>query len=217
MRNNEHVEDGLFQHRRVDDPALENRPRKEGDALHTRSVSLSSEALGLSGKLDLIEQKAGATYPIEYKRSAAPKDDAGRPTCWDNDAVQLCGQALLLEESLNTPIDRGVLYYIGSRERVDVPIDEALRAKTRAAIATIRELSSRPAPPEPLPAELRHRCPGCSLLTVCQPEETLYEIKKAAVPEAPPPAGLTRVLPQGDDGAVVYLQEPGAHVGRRSC
>src|SRR5262249_19248346 len=55
MTNNAYVEDGLFQHRRVNDPALENRTRKEGDALHTRSVALSSERLGLSGKLDVLE------------------------------------------------------------------------------------------------------------------------------------------------------------------
>src|SRR5437016_3669338 len=100
MRNNEHVEDGLFAHRRVNDPALANRTRKDGDVLHTRSVSLSSERLGITAKLDLLEERDGAAYPVEYKRSAAPKDDDGRPTCWDNDAVQLCAQGLLLEEEL---------------------------------------------------------------------------------------------------------------------
>ncbi|HEY5313915.1 MAG TPA: CRISPR-associated endonuclease Cas1, partial [Pirellulales bacterium] len=215
MPTNEYVEDGLFEHRRVNDPALENRTRKEGAALHTRSAALSSEKLGLTGKLDLVEEKNGSAYPVEYKRSTAPRDDAGEPTCWDNDAVQLCGQALLLEESLGQRIERGVLYYIGSRERVEVRLDEALRAKTLAAAATIRQLAAQDTPPAPLPAELRHRCPGCSLVTICQPEETLYQIEKARLPEVTP-AGLTRVLPQSDDGAVLYLQEPGSHVGRRS-
>ena len=65
--------------------------------------------------------------------------------------------------------------------------------------------------------ELRHRCHGCSLLTVCQPEETLYQLRVREAPaDAAPPAGITRVIPQSDDGAVVYLQEPGSHVGRRS-
>ena len=62
----------------------------------------------------------------------------------------------------------------GTRERVEVPFDEALRAKTLTAIAQVRDLAARAAPPEPLPAELRHRCFGCSLATICQPEETLY-------------------------------------------
>jgi CRISPR-associated protein Cas1 len=80
MRNNEHVEDGLFQHRRVNDPDLANRTRKDGDALHTRSIALSSTRLGLSGKLDVLEERGGQSYPIEYKRSAAPTGENGRPT-----------------------------------------------------------------------------------------------------------------------------------------
>src|SRR5262249_27204403 len=111
----------------------------------------------------------------------------------------------------------GILLYIGSQARGDGPLDEALRAKTLHAIRTIRELSERDAPPEPLPAELRHRCFGCSLATVCQPEETLYCLgRQQLTPAEEAAAGITRVLPQSDDGAVLYLQEPGAHVGKRS-
>lgn len=71
MPINEYVEDGMFLHRRVNDEQLANKPRKEGEALHTRSVQLSSERLGITGKLDLLEEKDGLTYPIEYKRSSA--------------------------------------------------------------------------------------------------------------------------------------------------
>src|SRR5439155_5851544 len=66
MPINEHVEDGLFQHRRVDDPELQNRLRKENGALHTRSVQISSARLGISGKLDLVEERDGLVYPVEY-------------------------------------------------------------------------------------------------------------------------------------------------------
>src|SRR5438105_841655 len=125
MRNNEHVEDGLFQHRRVDDPDLQQRPRKEGDALHTRSVQLSSERLGITGKLDLVEEKNGKVYPIEYKRGSGPAGQDG-PRYWDNDAVQLCAQGMLLEEDRGAPIAFGILYYIGSKSRVEVPFDDAL-------------------------------------------------------------------------------------------
>src|ERR1700676_1527378 len=68
MPINEHVEDGIFQHRRVDDPDLQGRPRKDGPVLHTRSVQIGSTRLGLSGKLDLIEEKDGDVYPVQYKR-----------------------------------------------------------------------------------------------------------------------------------------------------
>lgn len=217
MPINEHVEDGLFLHRRVDDPELRQRTRKEGDALHTRSVQISSDRLGLSGKLDLVEEKNGEVYPVEYKRGSGPAGGDGRPDYWDNDAVQVCAQALLLEEQLGKTIPRGVLYYMGSKSRVDVPFDDDLRHKTLAAIATIRELSTLDAPPEPLPAELRCRCFGCSLVTVCQPEETLYCLAHPAADTTDAPAsGITRVLPQGSEGAVLYLQEPGSHVGKRS-
>ncbi len=217
MPTNEHVEDGLFEHRRVNDPELASRPRKDGDTLHTRSAALSSERLGLVGRLDVLEEKDGAALPVEYKRSTAPRDEGGQPTFWENDALQLCGQALLLEEELGKPVPQGVLYYIGSKQRVSVAIDDELRKKTTTAIERIRALSARDVPPEPLGPELRHRCPGCSLVTICQPEETLYQIGHVPLPaEGPPPAGLTRVIPQSDDGAVLYLQEPGSFVGKRS-
>src|SRR5207253_11207107 len=107
---------------------------------------------------------------IEYKRGSGPPGDNGMPPYWDNDAVQVCAQGLLLEEELGVPVTHGILYYIASKTRVEVPLDEALRTKTLQAIRTIRELSERDTPPEPLPDELRHRCFGCSLATICQPE-----------------------------------------------
>src|SRR5579884_2961332 len=125
MPHNEHVEGGLFDHRRVVDPELANRPRKEGDALHTRSVALSSERLGLTGVLDVLEERADESYPVETKHGSAPRDEDGRLTFWDNDAVQLCAQGLLLEEELGRPVPRGVLFYAGTRERVTVEFDEA--------------------------------------------------------------------------------------------
>jgi CRISPR-associated protein Cas1 len=217
MPTNEHVEDGLFQHRRVDDPNLQHRPRKDGEVLHTRSVQVSSEWLGISGKLDLIEEKNGKVYPVEYKRGTGPAAQNDAPQFWDNDAVQVCAQGLLLEEELGVPVTTGILYYIGSKTRVEVPLDDDLRAKTMQAIRTIRELSIRDSPPEPLPAELRHRCFGCSLAPVCQPEETLYCLgRQQLTPTEEEAAGITRVLPQSAEGAILYLQEPGSHVGKRS-
>jgi CRISPR-associated protein Cas1 len=218
MPTNEHVEGGLFDHRRIDDPELAKRTRKEGDAQRSRSVHLSSEALGISGVLDVIEEKDGAAYPVETKHGAAPRDDDGRAGTWDNDAVQLCAQALLMEEAFGGRVERGYQFYAGSRERVEVCFTDELRARTRAAIAECRRLSAADGPPPPLPAELRHRCFGCSLAPVCLPEETLYQIglPPAAAETAAPPAGLTRVIPQSDDGAVLYVQEPGSHVGKRS-
>jgi CRISPR-associated protein Cas1 len=218
MPTNEHVEGGLFDHRRVDGPELANRTRKEGDASRSRGVHLASERLGISGILDVIEEKDGAAYPVETKHGSAPRDDDGRPTTWENDAVQLCGQALLMEEAFGARVERGFQFYAGTRERVEVRFTDELRTKTLGAIDDCRRLSALDSPPDPLPAELRHRCFGCSLAPVCLPEETLYQIglPAAAKETSGTTPGLTRVIPQSDDGAVLYVQEAGSHVGKRS-
>ena len=86
----------------------------------------------------------------------------------------------------------GVLYYVESKTRVDVPLKPALREATLAAIDRIRDLAARETPPEPLPPELRHRCFGCSLVTICLPEETLYSIQHTGPePEPKPQAELS--------------------------
>src|SRR5947209_17691062 len=122
---NEHIEGGLFDHRRVNDPDLANRTRKDGDTRSTRSVALSSERLGITAVLDVVEEKGGIAYPVETKHGSAPRDEGGRPSVWDNDAVQLCAQGMLLEEDRGAPVPKGILFYAGSRERVEVSFDEA--------------------------------------------------------------------------------------------
>ncbi len=220
MPTNQHVEAGLHDHRRVDAADLKNKTRNDRGTATSRGIALSSEALGITGVLDVIEEKNGEQYPVETKHGPAPHDDDGIPTVWDNDAVQLCAQALLMEEAFGRPVPRGFQFHVGSRERVPLEFTDALRQKTRDAITLCRELQVLDAPPPPLPAELRHRCFGCSLAPVCLPEETLYQLghPTAAVAEecAKPIPALTRVIPQSDDGAVLYLQEPGSFVGKRS-
>jgi CRISPR-associated protein Cas1 len=216
---NEHVEGGLFDHRRVDSPELANKTRTDRGTATSRGVALSSESLGISGVLDVIEEKGGDRYPVETKHGSAPHDDDGNPTVWENDAVQLCAQAMLMEEAFGQPVTRGFQFHVGSRERVAVEFTESLRRKTREAIGLCRELEVLDSPPAPLPAELRHRCFGCSLASVCLPEETLFQIARptsAEAEDARPNQAITRVIPQSDDGAVLYLQEPGSSVGKRS-
>ena len=219
MPVNEHVEGGLFDHRRVDSAGLKNKTRTDRGTATSRGIALSSEALGISGVLDVIEEKGGEQYPVETKHGSAPHDADGNPTVWDNDAVQLCAQALLMEEAFGRAVPRGYQFSATSRERVPVEFTPELRQQTRDAITRCRELAVLDAPPAPLPPELRHRCFGCSLAPVCLPEETLYELGHPAPAEAEPakaPPELTRVIPQSDDGAVLYIQEPGAFVGKRS-
>ena len=223
MPTNEHVESGLFDHRRVDDPDLKNKTRTDRGTASSRGIALTSETLGITGVLDVIEERNGEQYPVETKHGKPPHDDDGKPTVWDNDAVQLCAQAFLMEEAFGKPVPRGYQFSAGSRERVVVEFTEPLRQKTRDAITRCRELQVLDAPPEPLPAELRHRCFGCSLAPVCLPEEILYQLSHPAPADTDAEAEtakhipeLRKVIPQSDVGAVLYLQEPGSSVGKRS-
>ncbi|MGZ3301721.1 MAG: CRISPR-associated protein Cas4, partial [Isosphaeraceae bacterium] len=69
----------------------------------------------ITAKLDVLEEEDRMIRPVETKRSAAPKDDNGELTFWQNDAVQLCAQGLLVEEAFEVTVASGILYYVGSK------------------------------------------------------------------------------------------------------
>lgn len=122
-----------------------------------RGVPLWSERLGIRGKADLVEFRADGPYPVEYKVGVRKGRHAD---------LQLCAQALCLEEMLGVPVPRGAVFYHGSRRRYEVPLDEKLRSDTIAAIDGIRALlRAQRLPPAPNDA----RCPNCSLLNACLP------------------------------------------------
>lgn len=123
-----------------------------------RAIWLKSEQHGLTGKADLIEELDGRWYPTEYKR--------GRRGEFDNDAMQVCAQALCLEEMLGQPVDLGYVYYAQSHQRQPVEISPALRQETLATLAAVRELLATGAMP---PALYSKRCKGCSLYQQCLP------------------------------------------------
>ncbi len=105
----------------------------------------------------------------------------GQQGQWLNDQVQLCAQALCLEERQpgKQPITYGYIYYIGSRRRVKVAFTPQLRARTKAAIAQAWHVAARETPPPPLSGKLAARCPNCSLLPLCLPDEVrLLQAKK---------------------------------------
>ena len=124
-----------------------------------RAIWLKSERYRLIGKADLIESKAGEFYPVEYKR--------GKRGEWDNDELQVCAQALCLEEMTGKPINRGYIYYAQSHRRQLVEIDETLREKAIATIDAVTHLFQHNIPP---PAIYSKRCRGCSLYAQCLPQ-----------------------------------------------
>jgi CRISPR-associated exonuclease Cas4 len=165
MLNNAFVLEGTLLHRRVNQAGTQTVGQ---DVVQTTRLYLYSEELRLSGFADVIEEQGGLLIPVEYKHG--PQREQGG---WLNDAIQLCAQALCLEERQadNPAIPYGYIFYAGSRRRVLVDFSAELRAKTRAAIELAFQVAALEKPPPPLEPPLTVRCPNCSLLSLCLPDE----------------------------------------------
>lgn len=124
-----------------------------------RSLSVATRTLGVFGVCDVVEFREDGPVPIEYKR--------GKPKSHRADEVQLCAQAICLEEIFNVRIPEALLYYGKNHRRFAVVLDEELRDLTRRVAADCCELIDSGRTP---PAEYIHkRCSACSLLDVCLP------------------------------------------------
>jgi len=175
-----------------------------------RSVPLESVKLGLTAKLDLVSTAPGPdgvaeAVPVETKRGRVPNTPE---RCYEPERVQLMAQGLLLREH-GYRCDHGVLYFAGSRTRVDVPFTPELEARTFALIEQARQAGQRRDLPPPL--EDSPKCNHCSLNGICLPDETLAlrEVKSDAT--AP---NVRRLYPARDDALPVYVQDQGATVGK---
>lgn len=129
------------------------------DTWQIRAVWLKSEQCRLIGKSDLIEEQDGRWYPVEYKR--------GHRGEFDNDELQVCAQALCLEEMTGQSVVLGYLYYAQSHQRQPVEISAELRQQTIATIAAVARILDTGAMP---PAVYSPRCKGCSLYSQCLPK-----------------------------------------------
>jgi CRISPR-associated exonuclease Cas4 len=152
---NEHTERGRRGHRRVDS----GEHRQERGRLVLRSIPLWSEILGLAGRADALEvHPNGAIVPIEFKVGTQHGRSAD---------LQLCAQALCLEEMTGQQIRVGYIWYSATRRRIRVEIDQALRSATVEVIETIRQTAQQPALPLAVDDE---RCTQCQLIGHCLPE-----------------------------------------------
>jgi len=165
-----------------------------------RSVTLSSEQIGVIATIDLVE--SGETVrPVDYKKGTAPDIPEG---AYEPERVQVCLQGLLLREA-GYPCESGVLYFAGSRKRVEIPFDEALISRTYAAIDRARQLAAREQPPQPLVDS--PKCPRCSLVGLCLPDET----NTLAARQGHQPA--RRLIPTDEAAQPLYVTTQGAYVG----
>lgn len=156
---NNFTAEGRLLHERVDSGVAEQRRGTRFE----RGVLLLSQRYGLTGKMDLLEIESGELpryFPVEYKR--------GKPKVEDWDRIQLCAQALCIEEMRNTQVTEGAIWYWEVRRREPVVIDDALRATTVAAIESAHALLAREKTPPP--TEDVKRCRACSLVDLCEPD-----------------------------------------------
>ncbi|RLC01151.1 MAG: CRISPR-associated protein Cas4 [Deltaproteobacteria bacterium] len=162
---NRFTAEGRIMHDRVDSGKSELRR----DVRITFAVSMRSLCLGLIGKADVVEfhretspegKDIWRPFPVEYKRGRPKKDNC--------DKIQLCAQALCLEEMLGNPIDAGAMFYGKTRRRQDVNFDDNLRAETEQMAKNFHALFNARATPKPV---FDKRCPNCSFLSYCLPEK----------------------------------------------
>jgi CRISPR-associated exonuclease Cas4 len=149
--------EGRILHERADSGQSERRPR-----VHiARSLALRSARLGVSGKADVVEFHGAARqpYPVEYKR--------GKPKAHRADEVQLCAQAICLEEMFDRAVPEGALFYGTTHRRQVVAFDAALRDLTARIAAEAREMIAARRTPRPVATPA---CKRCSLHDLCQPE-----------------------------------------------
>ena len=197
--------EGRFHHRNVD-RARDRVRSADGDAegqprVHQRSVWLGSERLGLSAKIDLIEGEGRRVVPVDYKRGKRPHVPRG---AYEPELVQVCAQGLLLREH-DYDCDEGALYFVGSRERVGVEFDDELVARTIELAAAMREVATTASIPPPLVDS--PKCPRCSLVGICLPDEVRFLGTADGKPTPPRP-----LLAARDDALPLHVQHPGARV-----
>lgn len=202
--------EGRFHHRRVDVAPKRARESAPEDAdpdepIHERSVWLSSERLGLTAKIDLLEGVGTAVAPVDYKRGKRPHVEKG---AWEPERVQLCAQGLILRDH-GYECDGGFLYFVGSRERVSVTFDPELVGTTLRLIDRLREVARDGQIPSPLVDS--PKCMRCSLAGICLPDEVGWLGHTSSTSNQD---GLRRLIPLRHDALPLYVQQAGARVGK---
>jgi CRISPR-associated protein Cas1 len=218
FRHSSDTVDGAQRHAASDErqDQLPVQEQLTGVAFKARGVTMSSERHRIIAKLDLIEADGGVVTPVDYKRGA-PRDGEDGPGAWPADEAQICAQAIVLREN-GYQVSDGLLYYYETRQRVRVPITDALVAQTADSIARARTLAESGVIPPPLVDS--PKCPRCSLAPICLPDEThaALSLEERSAPQQPTlfddePAGsrgdhekeVRRLVPARDDLRPLYI------------
>jgi CRISPR-associated protein Cas1 len=221
--------EGAFRHVRVDEKtdALPT-PGAPEDEIRVRSVQLSSDAHQIIAKIDLVEGDATGVVPVDYKKGR-PRDGEHGPEAWPADRVQIGVQALVLRENGYACVE-GLLYYQATKQRVRVAIDDPLVAETLDAVSRARDTAAAGVIPPPLIDS--PKCPRCSLVGICMPDETTWIERHGAdtadllqpwliepplsdhSPDAEPDISVRRLVPARDDLRPLYVVGQGLAIGK---
>jgi CRISPR-associated protein Cas1 len=226
--------EGALRHEKLERrrDALPPAGEATGERIHSRSVMLASDTHKLIATVDLIEGTEGRVTPVDYKRGR-PRDGDDGPEAWDADRAQVCAQALILRDNGYT-CDEAVVYYDATKQRVRVPVDDDLVRLVLDAVVRARAVAVQGRIPPPLVDS--PKCPRCSLVSICLPDETtaaMYLQDEAAAssqlalfPEVPAtPEVLTSgttpavrsLVPARDDLRPLYVTGHGFTIGKSSA
>ena len=186
----------------------ERVPKLDDESRELRSFEVSSDELGLFGKVDAARVRDGGWIAYEHKkgRCRRAKDKARTPEVWPSDRLQVAAYAMLLEQQIGKPVKEGRVRYHQDNVTVQVPIDDAARADVKAAIERMRNL--RHSSQRPPVTDNEKLCRRCSLRVVCLPEEERLASQK---PETRKKAGL---FPARRDRRTLHITSVPATVSR---
>jgi CRISPR-associated protein Cas1 len=222
--------DGHAKHRRVDTepeamPAAEEIGK---EVIHSRSVTLSSERYGVIAKIDLVETNTdggiNSVRPVDYKRGK-PREVDGMPAPWPSDRIQVAVQVLVLRDS-GYACEEGILYYASTKQRVHIALDDALIAETEQLVAQAKQAATSTRTPDPLVDS--PKCPRCSLVGICLPDETnalrvralrfedgrAVQIELFGEANEATPAAVRQLIAPRLDLRPLYLNSQGMRVGK---
>lgn len=223
--------EGSLRHEKLETKADALPPPDTDGTIHSRSVALASDTYHLIARIDLVEGENGLVSPVDYKKGRPRETDDG-PEAWPADRAQLCAQALILRDN-GYRCEEAVAYYGATKQRVRIAVDDPLVAETLAALQAARELAARGQIPPPLVDS--PKCPRCSLVGICLPDETvlcassphastddaqlrLFDDGLGAAPSfglaVTVPERVRRLVPARDDLRPLYVTGHGLVVGK---
>lgn len=198
--DNDDTEAGRFTHRAVDKAGGQMPPPEAVELLRqVRSLQLEDHNLGLVAVIDRIEENDGTVVPVDVKKGRP--SPSGEP--WPADRIQVLVHAVLLTAS-GYQVDRAILYYAETNQRVTVPIDDSVFDEVDDVVRSAREVAAQLKPPLPLVDS--PKCPRCSLVGLCLPDETNALLERAEAPSR-------RIVPRDPDHRPLYVTEQGSFVG----